>query len=63
MMQEHEEYISKEVEIDYRVHAKLFGPKGKVIADIKTIYFNVVRFPLGKKSNKITRSSWIQPGC
>ena len=53
-MQELEECISKEVDIDYRVQAKLFGPKGKVIANVKH-YFNVlVRFPLDKKSNKIS---------
>ena len=45
---------SEEVDIVYRLHAKLFGPRGKVIAKAK-IYFNaMVRFSLDKKYNKIT---------
>ena len=46
-------YILQELCI-YRMHAKLFGPKGKVIAKVK-YYFNVVIcFPMDKKSTKIT---------
>ena len=53
-MQEHEECISKEVDIDYRVHAKLFGLRGKVIAKVSNYFNVVVHFLLDEKSNKIT---------
>ena len=49
IMQELQEYRSKEVDIDWRIHAELSGHKGKV-----NEHFNVViDFPLDKKSSKI----------
>ena len=41
------------MDIDYRVYAKIFGPRRRVIAKVKNYFNVVVRFPLDKKSNKI----------
>ena len=54
MMQQLEESISKEVEIDSRVHDKLFGPGGKVVAKVNYRFNVEVRFPPDKMSNTIT---------
>ena len=54
IIQELEEHISKEVEIDLRVHVTLFGPRGKAIAGIQNYFNVVVHFPSDESFNKIT---------
>ena len=45
-----------ELEIDYRVHGRLFGPEGKAIAKVLQQFNVVVNFPKDGKTNIVTIS-------
>ena len=53
-MLELEESISKEVDIDCRVHGNLISPRGKIVAKVEQHFKVKVRLPSEKESNTIT---------
>ena len=55
-MEELEKQVSEEVNINYRLHARLIGAKGKTISKVMKQFKVVVHFPGGNKSNKVTIS-------
>ena len=56
IVEELEKQVSQEVNIDYRLHARLIGAKGKNISKVMKQFKVVVHFPGGNKSNKVTIS-------